>query len=262
MNFKKLIFFIAFVTFIFNADAARVNKFGVDTKVCDPVLIYTGGMTKRLAWDKNNLKHLVVHEYADGHKDWFYDAFIFNETVWSNGYYSLFNNVGVNPATKAVWTWYLDWIFRDNFDISAIDNIITEMKKELGNPPLRHKIIIGLCVPCMDHSYRSPDGGDAGFQWTNYNWGNINGLDIDFSKKDHRLKAVKWFIDEAIARFKKKGYKNLELAGFYSVEESMNPRVSNGDMQKYYNDYIHELGYRAYWIPYYPDNDQYAEYWK
>ena len=59
-----------------------VNKYGKDNKVCDPVLIYTGGLTKRLTWNKSNMRPWLTHTYADGHTDWFFDAFIFNETNW------------------------------------------------------------------------------------------------------------------------------------------------------------------------------------
>ena len=252
MNLKKTIILLAAALVFVNIDAARVNKFGKDTEVCDPVLIYTGGMAKRASWTRDNLMPYVVHTYADGTQKWLYDAFIFNETSWWGS--MLINNLGSKPATKAEWTAYIDHIFADSHDLGALDKIITDMIPVLGEPLLKHKVIISMCVPCMYYSYRSPDGGDAGFQWTKYNWGTIDGVDIDFSNSDHRLAAVKWYVDEVISRFNAKGYKNIELAGFYSMEEDMNPRVSNGDMQKYYNDYVHECGLRAYWIPYWGAN--------
>ncbi|MCH5347393.1 MAG: DUF4855 domain-containing protein [Muribaculaceae bacterium] len=260
MNIKKIAMLLAALIAINSADAARVNQFGKDTEVCDPVLIYTGGVAKRATWDKTNLKPYVTHTYADGHVDWFYDAFIFNETTWWGK--PLCNTIGSTPATQADWLKFIDHIFADNSDLGALDALITEMKATLGEPRMRHKVIIGYCVPCMDHSYRSPDGGDAGFQWTKFNWGTVDGVEMDFSKPEHRLAAVKWYVDECISRFEQKGYKNIDLAGFYSVEESMNPRVSNGDMQAQYNDYVHERGLRAYWIPYWYDNDSYATVWK
>ena len=88
--------------------APIVNKFGTDTEVCDPVLIYTGGLSKRATWNKINLRPYLTHLYADGHRDWFYDSFIFNETQWTDkasGETRVLINAsaGQLPATKANW---------------------------------------------------------------------------------------------------------------------------------------------------------------
>ena len=261
MTLKKLTILIAAVAVSLGADAARVNQFGVDTKVCDPVLIYTGGLAKRPTWDRQTLMSVVTHKYSDGHTDWFYDAFIFNEVQWGNT--MLCNSVvGSIPATKVTWTAFLDHLFADTHDITALDNLIGELKPLLGEPRMTHKVIISYCLPCMDKSYRSPDGGDAGFKWTKYYWGQINGVDMDFSKPQDRITAVKWFVDEAIRRFKEKKYQNIELAGFYCVEEDMNVRTSNSDIIASINDYVASLGYNSYWIPYWgAGNDAYVPYW-
>lgn len=249
-----------------SADAARVNKFGIDTEVCDPVLIYTGGLAKRATWNKTNLLPYVTHLYADGHRDWFYDAFIFNEITWYSGegheMRALINTLGATPATQSDWNEFLDHIFAENSDMGALDKLIGEQKATLGEPRMRHKVIVGLCSPCMNRSYRVPDGGDTGFQWTKYRWGTVDGVDMDFSKREHRIAAQNWYIDEVIRRFKEKNYENIELAGFYCANESMNPRVSTGDIMADVNDYIHQVGYRSYWIPYWYGNDEYATVWK
>lgn len=257
--FKPIIFLFA-ISFAFNSFGARVNQFGIDTKVCDLVLIYTGGMTKRANWTKENLMPYVVHTYSDGSEDWFYDAFIFNEISWKGR--SLHNALGSAPGYKTTWIEYLDHLFAEDHDLGALDKLISEKKKTLGEPRLKHKIIISYCVPCMYYSYRVPDGSDVGFQWTDFVWGSIDGKEINFKNAQDRLAAVKWYVDEVIRRFEEKNYENLELVGFYSVEESMNPRVSNGDMQAEYNDYVASLGLRSYWIPYWWDNDTYATVWK
>lgn len=260
MKITKPFILLLTASIALNINAARVNKFGVDSKVCDPVLIYTGGVAKRADWTQTNLLPYVVHTYSDGSEDWFYDAFIFNETTWKGR--SLHNAIGSLPGTKETWIEYLDHIFADEHDLGALDKLITEKKKALGEPRLKHKVIISYCVPCMYYSYRSADGGDAGFQWTNFVWGDIDGRTINFMNANDRIDAVKWYVDETIRRFNAKNYENLELAGFYSVEESMNPRVSNGDLQAQYNDYVASLGLHSYWIPYWWDNDTYATVWK
>lgn len=257
---KPILFLLAVSLCAGSSFAARVNKFGMDTQVCDPVLIYTGGMAKRASWTMENLAPYVVHTYSDGTEDWFYDAFIFNETTWWG--VSLHNAIGSTPGTKATWTQYLDHIFSEDHDLGALDRLIGEKKKCLGEPRMKHKVIISYCVPCMKGSYRVPDGSDVGFQWTDFVWGTVDGKEINFINADDRVAAVKWYVDEAVSRFNAKNYENIELAGFYSVEESMNPRVSNGDLQARYNDYVASLGLRSYWIPYWYGNDEYATVWK
>ena len=242
------------------ADAATVvNKYAVDTEVCDPVLIYTGGLSKRATWNKVNLRSYLTHLYADGHRDWFYDAFIFNETNWydskTNETRVLVNAGGGQlPGTKADWEAFLDHIFADNHDIAALDALIGEWKEKLGEPRLKHKVIIGLCFPCKDGR-----GTPKACEWKKFDFGTVNGVDMDFSKEGHRIIASKWYIDEALRRFEEKGYKNLELAGFYCPEETL---YTVGSFVKAVNDYIHEKGYRSYWIPYWANNDQYALNWK
>ncbi|MDE5595606.1 MAG: DUF4855 domain-containing protein, partial [Muribaculaceae bacterium] len=45
----------------------------------------------------------------------------------------------------------------------------------------------------------------------------------------------------------------------YWIEEGL---FSNGDIMAMVNDYVHSKGLRSYWIPYYPNNEQYWSNWK
>ncbi len=242
-----------------------VNKYGKDNKVCDPVLIYTGGLTKRLTWNKSNMRPWLTHTYADGHTDWFFDAFIFNETNWysaSDGETRVLVNAGGGqlPGTKADWIAYLDHIFSPSHDIAVLDDLIEDYKTgsnrapKLGEPRMRHKVIIGMPYPCKDGR-----GTPYNCVWKKFNFGEINGVDMDFSRIEHRIIASKWFVDEALRRFEEAGYKNVDLAGFYCPEETM---YTVGDFAAKVNLYIKSLGYNTYWIPYWENNDQYALNWK
>ena len=46
--------------------------------VSDMALIYQGG-THRPDWTEDELRPYVVHTFADGHTDWFFDSFLFFE---------------------------------------------------------------------------------------------------------------------------------------------------------------------------------------
>lgn len=260
MTLRFLLFALLMALFPGFGNAATLsNKFGVDNKVCDPVLIYTGGLAKRAIWTKPNLRPYVTHLYADGHRDWFYDAFIFNETNWydeaTNETRVLVNAGGGQlPATKADWEAYLDHIFSTVTDLGALDDLIGEMKVIIGEPVLKHKVIIGLCFPCKDGR-----GTPTACTWKKFNFGVIDGVDMDFSNIKHRIIASKWFVDEVIRRFEERDYKNIELAGLYTPEETM---YTVGDFMAEVNDYIKSKGLNTYWIPYWTNNDQYALEWK
>lgn len=228
------------------------NSFAKDTEVCDPVLIYTGGLSKRATWNKDNLMPYVTHTYADGHRDWFYDSFIFNETLRQTndrGLVVLGNASGGQiPSVKADWEWWVDHVFAKDHDLHALDSMIGELKQELGEPRMRHKVIIGACAPCKD-------GSNGGAVWNDINWGEIDGQKINFKLSRHRIKAANWHIDQIKKRFEEENFENIDLAGIYWIEESL---FSNADILPSINNHVKQIGLRSYWIPYWANNDQYA----
>jgi hypothetical protein len=59
-------------------------------------------------------------------------------------------------------------------------------------------------------------------------------------------------IDTQIARFNEKERKNLTLAGFYWFEEEINyENPHEFQVMFFVRDYLHSLGYKMIWIPYY-----------
>ncbi len=232
--------------------ATEVNKFARDTEVCDPVLIYSGGLAKRPTWNEQNLRPYVTHLYADGHRDWFFDSFIFNETIRSTpdrGNVVLGNaSAGQVPSVKEDWEWWVDHVFAPDHDLHALDKLIGKYKKELGEPRMRHKVIISACAPCKD-------GSGGGAVWADINWGEINGTKINLARKQHRIIATNWHIDQIKKRFEDEHFENIDLAGIYWIEESL---FSNSDILPAVNAHIKSIGLRSYWIPYWENNDQYA----
>ena len=233
------------------ANAAEVvNQLGRDTEVCDVCLIYSGA-ARRPVWDVEHLTPYITHEYSDGRRDWFYDAFLFNEFDW-DGYVLANQGAGQKPALQKHWIEYLDHFFEEGHDLPALDAAIEKFKEELGEPRMRHKVIIGLAAPAKD-------GTGSSTVWKDINWGSIDGTPMNFARKSHRQQAANWFVDQVIDRFEKANFKNIDLAGFYWIEESL---YSNGDIISAINVHIHQKGYRAYWIPYWDNNDRYATEWK
>ncbi len=226
------------------ADAAKVvDEYGRDGLTSDMALIYAGA-SHRPDWTKEQLLPYVTHEYADGRRTWFFDSFLFMEfaagnVAFGNGY----NKVGL----KSDWEWLLGEMFADGYKLHALDELIGDMKKTLGEPPMRHKVVISCCAPCKK------DG-----KWQDIGWGELDGENIDFSKRSHRLKAVKWYVDRIVESFENAAFENIDLIGVYWVEESL---WSNSDIIASLNSYIRTKGLKSYWIPYYPNNEQYKFEW-
>ncbi len=239
--------------------APIVNKFGTDTEVCDPVLIYTGGLSKRATWNKINLRPYLTHLYADGHRDWFYDSFIFNETQWTDkasGETRVLINAGAGqlPATKANWEEYFDHLFAPSHDLAVLNSMIDTYRESIGEPRLRHKVMIGIPMPC-----KNGRGNATNCYWEKFDFGEIDGVDMDFSKKEHRIAAAEWAVDEVIRRFEEANFENIDLVGIYCAEETM---YTVQDIMASINSYIHTKGLRTYWIPYWTNNNEYAHEWK
>ena len=225
----------------------NVNAFGVDPKISDLALIYAGS-PRRPVWTKEELTPYVTHKYADGTEDWFFDGFLFLE--FDNGKVQFQNGSGLEPATQEDWLWLLDQYFAPDKKIDALDKLISEKKQTLGEPPLRHKVVISCCAPSKNK---------AGNWSIRVPWGKINGKNVYFGTTEGRINAVKWYIDTMLEKWNAAGYKNLDLEGIYWIEEGL---YSNGEIMAEINDYVHSKGLRSYWIPYYLNNEQYWSNWK
>ena len=244
---------------------------GFDSKTDDMILIYYGNKN-RPKWGKTELVDLVMHKFEDGHKEWLYPSFLFLEFKNDEGYKFGDNQPGENgAANQKHWEWLLNRYFSTAYNggdfegLKALDQCIEDCKRILGNPNFRHKVYLSVPSPCTDFS----------------EWGAIkrNGksIKLDFRNRNHRLEAVKWFIDELIHRFETQHYKNITLEGVYWIEETTSMTTWHKDKrtgewtnktgEKYnfiyenktrkYNDiisdisqYIHSQGLNFYWIPF------------
>lgn len=233
--------FCVCAAFAASAQTAAEQRYGTDLS-SDMALIYAGG-DQRPEWTAEEIEPYVIHTYADGTRDWFFDAFLFLE--FSSGSTGVaFDNGGPGrKALKADYEWLLDRTFAPGCKLAALDSVIEAGKTELGEPRLRHKIVLGIPAPVK----------------VVRDWGELNGRHLDFNKDEDRIEATKWFIDQVIRRFDAAGYRNIDLMGIYWIEEAL---FTNGGIMPAVNDYIYRRGLRSYWIPYYKDNEQFRFNWK
>ncbi len=170
-------------------------------------------------------------------KDFFFDSYLFLPCV-DYGPSGARMHLDENNPTKAIdWTSYVDDTFASGANVDALETAYGKTKAALGDTKSKAGVFFTLLYP--------------GKKATNF--GSLGGKSLNFSKLEDRKYAIKWMIDEQIARFEQRGYKNLDLVGFYWLEEY----VAAGDDEeilKYASDYLHSKGMKFIWIPWYKAN--------
>ncbi len=199
------------------------------TGIRDLVLIYQGN-SRRRQWTEDEFVNYLTHKFADGHREWTFDGFLFLDTD---------NNEGVSYApslgkmgTKQDWLVYLDQLFEEGKSLDALDKCVDRMKKEIGKPDFKHKVVLTILTPCLKTE----------------NWGEIDGRPLVMSDKNDAALAAKWYIDEIVSRFKAQKYKNLELTGLYWLDEDM---CHTFDLAKLVEPHVHAHDLDYIWIPYF-----------
>ena len=88
-------------------------------------------------------------------------------------------------------------------------------------------------------------------------WGEIDGVAMDFSKPEDRIKAYLWLVDAVRAKFAEAKYRNIELIGFYVLSEELSVPGSFRYEYKQHDitikavaDYCHSVNEGFYWVPY------------
>lgn len=238
MTMKKIIRYaftaaLLAVTLTGNAQDKSYLKFGADAPI-DMALIYQGG-THRLEWTKEHFYPHLVHTYADGHRSWMFDSFLFLEFESARPNGAGFGHLyGTRPATKADWEWLLNRIFEPGKSLDALNTAIGEIKAQGGLPDIKHRVVLTLCVPINNQT----------------NWGELDGVALSFRKQAHKEQAIKWYLDELLTRFNNANYKNIELEGFYWLEEEYAISAKTGcALLPFLTKQIHDAGYKFYWIP-------------
>ncbi len=170
-------------------------------------------------------------------KDFFFDSYLFLPCMDYGPSGARMHFDENNPTKSIDWTAYVDDTFAGGANVDALENAYGTTKKALGDTKSKAGVFFTLLYP----------GKKA------INFGSLGGKSLNFSNTEDRKHAVKWMIDEQISRFEQRGYKNLELVGFYWLEEYI---VDQDDAQilRYASDYLHSKGLKFVWIPWYKAN--------
>ena len=214
--------------------AGNTDRGYKQTSILDMVLIYQGGV-HRVDWTPAEMLPYVIHTDRFGNKKWFFDGFLFLEFYDGARFNFCPDYSGKENARKKEWEWLIDRHFADGKAIKALNACIADGIREIGEPTSKHKVVIGMPEPFLNQK----------------DWGTLDGKELDFSIREDRITASKWYIDRLIERFEQSGLDNIELAGFYWVNEHMS---TSDYITVDIGNYTREKGKQFYWIPYYMAN--------
>lgn len=197
--------------------------------VTDLALIYQGG-AQRPTWSTNRFAPYVTWQNAEtGKEEWLFDGFLFIE--FTDGHQHSFEPFPkMEPARKIHWQHLLDRNFAED-GLAALEQTCAAAAHRLGEPVRRRHVVLTLPVPVHGQT----------------NWGQINGQVLDFRKNGDQLAACEWYMDAALAKWRTLAPKELDLAGFYWLQESI--PVTN-EFFLALSKQVHLRGKQFFWIPY------------
>ena len=136
------------------------------------------------------------------------------------------------------WYWYLDKTFGEGGDVYELNEAAKIAAKELNDPDYKVKLVIMDPGIYTNHTNFGPLDGDHSLNFQ---------VDADWKY------ASEWWLSEVERRFNEGNYDHVELAGFYWLDE----QYGFGETlwyQEYHQQWIHDHGYKFYWVPMSPAN--------
>ncbi|HEY6740566.1 MAG TPA: DUF4855 domain-containing protein [Actinopolymorphaceae bacterium] len=197
-------------------------------------------------WRHDDLLPVIGHLDADGRPtDRMFDSVLFMAGGSElDGY-----------QTKDRWADLLDRLFAPGVNVDALDAAAGTLRRALdergsGAAGATVKVVLPIPNP-VPHS--------------EVPWGTLDGEELDLNparvgnaaSTANRLKVVRWYVDEALERYRAAHHDRLELVGFYWMREAIPPRSLDSDLVALVAKDLHRprgVGrgpLKFYWIPYY-----------
>lgn len=167
-------------------------------------------------------------------RDVMFDSFLFLPGSLPSG------NKTYADVTKADMNWYLTDVFDDPAgNMNALESAAGKVKQALKLPEdFKYKVTVTVMYP----------------HWERKDFGDIDGDGVteDLTVYENRVKVLNWFIDECEKRFVNANYKNLELVGYYWMNEDITYKDPNAkELMNAVADKAHSVGKSFFWIPYF-----------
>ncbi len=230
-----------------SADAKRLADSGVS-----PVIYYTNENDKKYCGtettpvkasdimlvygekgDENALLPLVAHLDAEGNiTDTFMDGFLYCPTgALPSG------NAAHRGTLKVDWDFLFDNTFNGVNGFNRLEEVVEQVKSELKKPDYKVQVYITILYPL----HTVTDFGDV----------DGDGVTESLETEEGRRKVLDWYINRCLDEFNKRGYKNLELGGFYWINEAVTWEEDDTALIKEISEAVHDANSYLLWIPYY-----------
>lgn len=220
--------------------------------LADMTLCYGGNPTRvPQYWDKDRWRSHAVYTDKNGKDSWLFESFLALEfkTVCDGVEYVYdLANTQTLSAGKKQWIQQLDYWFDSTRGFQALDECIEAAVATAGPYPRKRYVVFSLPDPVYFQKFADKKSS------TVY-WGEIDGVQMDFSLIEHRQRAYIWMVDQIRARFVEKNYSHIELAGFYILQECLSESY-NSQYKKFETvisklaEYCKGCNEGLYWIPY------------
>lgn len=219
------------------ADVPTADDLDGYENVCLTYTFRRSGYDNGRHYERDLLPYTAYLDKNGNIKDRFFDSYLFLPCM-DYGPSGARMHYDANNPTKAIdWTAYVDDTFYSGANVDALEKAYGTTKAALNDKNSKVGVFFTILYPNMMAT----------------NFGTLGGKSLNFSKDEDRKYAIRWMIDEQISRFEQEGYKNLDLVGFYWLEEFV---VEEGDVKllQYTADYLHSKGLKFIWIPWYKAN--------
>ena len=207
-------------------------------------------------WSAERFGPHVSFVDAAGQEQWLFEAFLFIEahdpvrdrmmTIAPSGL----------SAGRDSWEDQLEIWLGPEGSVAQLEQACADAAARIGDPPHKRYVVVAVPDAVMLENFADKRSS------TCY-WGALDGVAVDFATVEGQLKALRWYIDEARARFAALDCRYLELGGFYVVSEDLPVAYGETEAERLNCAYkrwesivpalaedCHAAGQGLYWIPY------------
>ncbi|MBQ3229615.1 MAG: DUF4855 domain-containing protein, partial [Clostridia bacterium] len=185
---------------------------------------------------KNMLLPFVAYLDDEGNiKDTFMDGFLYcNSGELPSGSLPHLENY------KQDWEHVYDITFNGAAGLDKLEETVQQVKDALDKPDYKVQVYFTfLTIKDTVKNFGDVDG---------------DGVTEDLLTAEGRKKVIDWYIDLNTNEFNSRGYKNLEIGGFYWINEAVTWGADDSAIIKEVAGYVHEKDSYFLWIPYYKAN--------
>lgn len=146
------------------------------------------------------------------------------------------------------WEWLFETTFHGSYGFDALEETVQTVKDTLGEAYKDYKVQVYITILTISNETD--------------NFGDVDGDGVVETTKtaEDREKILRWYIGKCLQEFADCGYENLELGGFYWMNEEVIWSKDDSHIISEVADIVHDMGSYFWWIPYYTANRYFLGY--